>query len=80
LPPPPSQDDDECVSSKEHRNMIKAMTELFMKNQKSTDISLERVGCSIAGTIDRVDILESQLPPLDNAKPIEEIPEDYNEV
>jgi hypothetical protein len=35
--------------------MIKAMTELFMKNQHSTDTTLERVERSMARIIDRVD-------------------------
>jgi hypothetical protein len=59
--------------------MIKVMTKLFMKNQKSTDTTLERVECSIDGIIDWVDALETNLPPPDNAKDVGEIPEDYNE-
>jgi hypothetical protein len=39
--------------------MLKAIIELFMKNQQSTDTTLERVKCSIAGITDRVDTLET---------------------
>jgi hypothetical protein len=40
-PPPPAGDEEECVSNKEVRTMMKAMTELFTKNQQSTDMTLE---------------------------------------
>jgi hypothetical protein len=41
-PPPPMRDEEgECVSSKELCAMMKAMTELFMKNQQSTNTTLE---------------------------------------
>jgi hypothetical protein len=83
LPPPPRarDEEDECVGSKELRTMMKSMTELFMKNQQSTDITLERVERSIAKIIDRVDALETGLPPVDQVKLAEETREDdYNEV
>jgi hypothetical protein len=52
-PPPPAGDEQEdCVSNKEVRAMLKAMTELFTKNQQSTDTTLEWMECSIAGIID----------------------------
>jgi hypothetical protein len=79
-PPPPSGDkDDECVSSKELHAMIKSMTELFTKNQQSTETSLEQVERSIAGVLDRFDILETRLPPVDQAKHAKEShEEDYD--
>jgi hypothetical protein len=43
--------------------MMKAMSELFTKNQQSTDTTLERVERSIAGIIDQVDGVETGLPP-----------------
>jgi hypothetical protein len=59
---------------------MKAMTELFMKNQQSTDTTLERVVRSIATVIDRVDALETRLPPVDQEKLDEETREDdYND-
>jgi hypothetical protein len=75
-PPPAGDEEDKCVSSKELRAMMKAMIELFTKNQQSTDITLERVECSIAGIIDQVDALETGLPPADQAKLDEETRED----
>jgi hypothetical protein len=42
--------------------MMKAMTELFTKNQQSTDTTLEWVERSIAGSIDRVEALETGVP------------------
>jgi hypothetical protein len=45
--------------------MMKAMTELFTKNQQSTNMTLERVECSIAGIIDRVEPLETGVPVTD---------------
>jgi hypothetical protein len=48
--------------------MMKAMFELFMKNQQSTDTTFEQVECSIAGIIDQVDALETRLPPTDQDK------------
>jgi hypothetical protein len=60
--------------------MMNAMTELFMKNQQSTDTTLERVVRSIATVIDRVDALETRLPPVDQEKLDEETREDdYND-
>jgi hypothetical protein len=41
---------------------------LFTKNRQSTNTTLERVECSIAGIIDRVDTLETRLPPMDQDK------------
>jgi hypothetical protein len=48
-------EEEECVSNKEGHAMVKALTELFTKNQQSTDTTLEQVECSMAGIIDRVD-------------------------
>jgi hypothetical protein len=45
--------------------MMKVMSELFTKNQQSTDTTLERVEHSIAGVIDRVAALETGLPTTD---------------
>jgi hypothetical protein len=60
--------------------MMKAMTELFTKNQQSTDMTLERVECSIAPVIDWVDTMETGLPPADQAKiPDETQEDDYEE-
>jgi hypothetical protein len=60
--------------------MMKVMTELFMKNQQSTETTLERVERSIAIIIDRVDALETRLPPTDQAKLVEGTREDdYDE-
>jgi hypothetical protein len=59
---------EECVSNKEVHAMIKAMTELFTKNQQSTDATLELVQRSMAGIIDRVDALETGLPRTDQDK------------
>jgi hypothetical protein len=55
--------------------MMKALTELFTKNQQSTDTTLERVQCSMAGIIDRVDALETELPQTDQDK----LPDDTRE-
>jgi hypothetical protein len=43
--------------------MMKAMSELFMKNQQSTDTTLELVERSIARVINRVAALETRLSP-----------------
>jgi hypothetical protein len=40
---------------------MKAITELFMNNQQSTDTTLEWVDCSITGIIDQVNALEAGL-------------------
>jgi hypothetical protein len=42
--------------------MTKALTKLFIKNQQSTDTTLEQVEHSMAGIIDHVDALEIGLP------------------
>jgi hypothetical protein len=42
--------------------MIKVMAELFIKNQHSTDTTLERVERSMARIIDHVDALGIGLP------------------
>jgi hypothetical protein len=79
-PPPAGDEEEECVSNKEVHAMMKAMTELFTKNQQSTDTTLERVEHSIAGIIDRVDTLETGLPPMDQYKLPDETHEDnYDE-
>jgi hypothetical protein len=60
--------------------MMKAMTELFKKNQQSTNTTPERVECSIAGIIDLVDALETGLPLTDQDKLPNETHEDnYDE-
>jgi hypothetical protein len=51
-PPPPGDEEEECVSNKVVRTMMKAMSELFRKNQQSTDTTHEQVECSITGIID----------------------------
>jgi hypothetical protein len=58
---------------------MKAMTELFLKNQQSTDTTLERVECSIAGIIDQVDALETAVPLTDQNKLADKIREDAYE-
>jgi hypothetical protein len=73
-------EEDECISNKEVHAMMKAMTELFMKNQHLTDTTLEQVERSIAGIIDRVDALETGLPPNDQTKlPDETREDDYDD-
>jgi hypothetical protein len=66
-PPPPlaGDEEEECVINKEVRVMMKVMSELFTKNQQSTDTTLERVEHSIVGVIDRVAVLETGLPTTD---------------
>jgi hypothetical protein len=80
-PPPPAGDENnKCITSKELRTMMKAMTQLFMKNQQSANTTLGRVECSIAVVIDLVDALKTILPPVDQAKLAEETREDdYDE-
>jgi hypothetical protein len=83
-PPPPApaqvgHEEEECVSNKEVRAMMNALTELFMKNQQSTDTTLEWVERSMAGIIDRVDALEIGLPQTDQDKlPDDTCEEDHN--
>jgi hypothetical protein len=60
--------EEECVSNKEVCTMIKVLTELFTKNQQSTDTTLEWVERSMAGIIDRVYALETGLPQTDQDK------------
>jgi hypothetical protein len=67
---------EECVSNKEVRAMIKALAELFTKNQQSTDITLERVECSMAGIIDCINALEIGLPRTDQDKISDDTRED----
>jgi hypothetical protein len=50
--PPPDDEEKECVSNKEVRAMMKAMTELFIENQQPIDTTLERVERSFFGIID----------------------------
>jgi hypothetical protein len=59
--------------------MMKAMIELFMKNQHSIDTTLEWVECSIARIIDRVDALVTGLPPTDQDKLSDDTHEDNYE-
>jgi hypothetical protein len=61
-PPPAEHEEEECVSNKEVHAMMKAMSELFTKNQQSIDTIIKRVECSIAEIIDQVDALETGLP------------------
>jgi hypothetical protein len=68
LPPPPGDEEEECVSNKEVRTMMKAMTKLFTKNQQSTDTTLKRVEHSIAGIIDGVEALETRVAAMDQDK------------
>jgi hypothetical protein len=51
-PPPGGDEEEECVSNKEVCAMMKAMIDLFTKNQQSTDTTLEWLEHSIAGIID----------------------------
>jgi hypothetical protein len=80
-PPPTGDEEEECISNKDVRTMLKVMSELFMKNQQSTDTTLEGVERSIAGIIDWVDALETGLPPTDQDKKLpDETPDDnYDE-
>jgi hypothetical protein len=80
-PPPPTGDEEEkCISNKDVRAMMKAMIELLTKNQQSIDTTLEWVERSIGGIIDRVDALETGLPPTDQAKlPDDTHEDDYDE-
>jgi hypothetical protein len=55
--------------------MMKALTELFMKNQQSTDTILERVECSMTIIIDRINTLETGLRQIDHDK----LPDDTHE-
>jgi hypothetical protein len=72
--------EEECVSNKEVHAMMKAMTKLLTKNQQSTDTTLERVECSSARIIDRVDTLGTGLPLTDQDKLPDETHEDnYDE-
>jgi hypothetical protein len=60
--------------------MMKAMTKLFTKNQQSTDTTLERVECSIAGIIDQVEVLEIGVLATDQDKlPNDTCEDDHNE-
>jgi hypothetical protein len=60
--------------------MMKAMTELFTKNQQSTDTTLEQLEHSIAGIIDRVEALETGVQTMDQDKlPNDTREEDHNE-
>jgi hypothetical protein len=67
-PPPAGDEEEECVSNKELHTMTKALIDLFTKNQQFTNTTLERVECSMAGIIDRIDALEIGLPQTDQDK------------
>jgi hypothetical protein len=56
--------------------MMKAMIELFTKNQQSTDTTLEWVKRSIARIIDWVDTLETAVPLMGQDKPADKTHED----
>ena len=55
-------DDTECVNYKGLRDMLTTMTDLFSKNQTSTDTTLEWVQRGIADVVGRVEALEARLP------------------
>jgi hypothetical protein len=77
-PPPPlpvGDEEEECVSNKDVRAVMKVLIELFTKNKQSIDKPLERVECSMARIIDRVDALETGLPTIDQGK----LPNDTHE-
>jgi hypothetical protein len=74
-PPPVGDEEEECVSNKEVHVMMKVMTELFTKNQQSTDTTLERVEHFIARILDLVEALETGLPATDQDK----LPDDTHE-
>jgi hypothetical protein len=59
--------------------MIKVLTELFTKNQQSTDTTLERVEHSMVGIIDRVDALEIGLQQIDQDKLLDDSREDNHD-
>jgi hypothetical protein len=60
--------------------MMKVMTEIFTKNQQSTNTTLERVERSIAGIIDQVDALETGLPATNhNRLPDDTLEDDHDE-
>jgi hypothetical protein len=60
-PPPQSEDEDDYISYKELKDMMQSMIELFTKNQRSTDTTLEWVQPVIADVVGRVDALEARL-------------------
>ena len=55
-------DDTKCVNYKELHDMLTAMTDLFSKNQASTDTTLEQVQRGIVDIVGRVEALEARLP------------------
>jgi hypothetical protein len=59
--------------------MIKVLTELFTKNQQSTDTTLEWVEHSMVGIIDRVDALEIGLQQIDQDKFLDDSHEDNHD-
>jgi hypothetical protein len=60
--------------------MMKTMTELFIKNQHSNDMTLEQMEHSIAGIIDRVEVLETGVRATDHDKlPDDTREDDYDE-
>jgi hypothetical protein len=67
-PPPGGDEEEECVSNKEVCAMMKAMIDLFTKNQQSTDTTLEWLEHSIAGIIDWVEALETRVLAIDQDK------------
>jgi hypothetical protein len=56
--------------------MIKVLTELFTKNQQSTDTTLEQVERSMARIMDHIDSLEIGLPQIDQDKLLDDTRED----
>jgi hypothetical protein len=75
-PPPAGDEEEECVSNKEVCAVTKTLTELFTKNQQSTDTTLEWVERSMARIIDRVHALEIGLPWTDQDKLSDDTRED----
>jgi hypothetical protein len=60
--------------------MMKVMTELFTKNQQSTDTTLEWMERSIMEIIDQVEVLETGAPTTDQDKlPNDTREDDHNE-
>jgi hypothetical protein len=75
LPPPAGDEEEEFVSNIEVGAMMKVKTELFTKNQQSTDTTLEQMEHSIARIIDQIEVLETGEPAMDQDK----LPDDTRE-
>jgi hypothetical protein len=68
LPPPAGDEEEEFISNIEVGAMMKVKTELFTKNQQSTDTTLEQMEHSIARIIDQMEVLETGEPAMDQDK------------